>query len=276
MYNVAIIGYGHVGKSMEEIFPAAVIYDKFLDGYQESRSRINDCDMGIIAVPTPSNADGSCDTSAVEEVVSWLETPLILIKSTVPPGTVDALKTRYGKRVAFSPEYFGESSYYLSGEFTTLGWPYFIVGGDRQDTWEMVQIFAARLGPTKTYIQTDARTAELTKYMDNAWLSLQVTFANEFCEIAKAFSVDYTELRELWALAPRVSRYHTVVFPKDRGFGGKCLPKDLKAIISAADAAGYNPALLREVWHSNLRFREDQLLDGVATDRNSELIAWSS
>ena len=261
MHNIAIIGYGHVGKSMQQIFPAAVIYDKYQNGHQDPLSQVNDCYMGIIAVPTPSNSDGSCDISAVEEVVSWLETPLILIKSTVPPGTTDMLKARYDKRIVFSPEYFGEYSYYLPEEFTPLGWPYVIVGGDSRDTREIVQLFTTRLGPAKTYIQTDARTAELTKYMDNAWLSMQVTFANEFYEIAEALGVDYSELRELWSLDPRVSKYHTAVFSEERGFGGKCLPKDLKAITVSAQAAGYNPGLLNAVLDSNLRFRGEAPLD---------------
>jgi nucleotide sugar dehydrogenase len=205
-------------------------------------------------------------------VVSWLETPLILIKSSVPPGTTDALKARYGKRITFSPEYLGESRYYLPELFTPLGWPYLIVGGDRKDTREIVQFFLPRLGPAKTYIQTDPRTAELTKYMENAWLSLQVTFANEFYEIAKAVGVDYTELRELWALDPRVSKYHTVVFPEARGFGGKCLPKDLKAVVAAAQAAGYDPELLKAVWDNNLRFREGYYLGNDGAQRNGVAI----
>ena len=271
MHNIGIIGYGHVGKSMQQFFPAAVIYDKYQNGHQDSLSRIKDCDIGIIAVPTPSNADGSCDTSAVEEVVSWLETPLILIKSTVPPGTTDMLKARYGKRIVFSPEFFGEYSYYLPEEFTPLGWPYLIVGGDSRDTREIVQLFTPRLGPAKTYVQTDARTAEMTKYMDNAWLSMQVTFANEFFEIAEAMGVDYSVLREHWSLDPRVSKYHTAVFPEARGFGGKCLPKDLKAIIAAAAVADYEPDFLRAVWSSNLRFREMNRRIGMdGSNRNGE------
>lgn len=277
MRKIAIVGYGHVGKAMEEIFPSAVIYDKNVNGYQDTRSRVNDCQLAIVAVPTPCNADGSCDTSIVEEVVSWLETPLILIKSTVPPGTTDSLKERYGKRITFSPEYFGESSYYLPEQFTTFGWPYVIVGGDRRDTQEVMDFFIPRLGPTKSYIQSDARTAELTKYMDNAWLSLQVTFANEFYEIAEALGVDYTELRELWTLDPRVSRYHTSVFSEARGFGGKCLPKDLSAIIAAAAVADYDAEFLIAVWNNNLRFRRaDRLIADTGKSKSNAIVLPSS
>ena len=87
------------------------------------------------------------------------------LNSTIPPGTKDSLKARYGKRIAFSPEFFGEYSYYVPEEFTPMGWPYLIVGGDHRDTRAAVDLFVPRQGPSKTYVQTDARTAELPKYM---------------------------------------------------------------------------------------------------------------
>ncbi|MBI2873253.1 MAG: UDP-glucose/GDP-mannose dehydrogenase family protein [Chloroflexi bacterium] len=240
---------------MHTIFPNGVVYDKFVQEHQNTRNAVNLCRFSIICVPTPENADGSCDVSSVEDVVGWLDTPIIIIKSAVPPGTTDRLKAKYRKRIVVSPEYFGESTYYLPELFTPLGWPYLIVGGDRQDTADVVELFVPVLGPAKTYMQVDARTAELTKYMENAWLAMQVTFANEFYEIAKAHGVDYNVLREAWALDPRVSKWHTAVFPMKRGFGGKCLPKDLKAVIAAAEQAGYSPGFLKEIWASNLRFR---------------------
>ncbi len=262
MKSVAIIGYGHVGKTMQQIFPEAVIYDINLDQYKSNRPEANKCYLGIVCVPTPENPDGTCDISVVQDVVSWLETPLILIKSTVPPGTTDYLKTRFSKRIAFSPEYSGESTYYLPEAFSPLGWPFLTVGGDKTDTRAVVEVFQPRLGPAKTFLQTDARTAELTKYMDNAWLAMQVTFANEFWEIARVSGVDYGDLREAWALDPRVSKYHTLVFADRRGFGGKCLPKDLKAIISTAEQQGYSPQFLQAIWANNLRFTEKNHVTG--------------
>lgn len=254
--QVAIIGYGHVGKAMQQIFPDAVIYDKYDPLYTGTRDAVNRCYLSIICVPTPERPeDGACDISAVEEVVGWVETPLILIKSAVAPGTTDYLKEKYRKRITVSPEYFGESRFWLPDIFSSLGWPYLIVGGDPEDTQPVMEVFVGRLGPAKTYRQTTAATAELTKYMENAWLATQVTFANEFYEIATAFGVDYLELRELWALDPRVSKWHTLVFPESRGFGGKCLPKDLKAIVAAARGKGHNPLYFLGVLEANEYFR---------------------
>ena len=254
--EVAIIGNGHVGKGMREIFPNAVVYDKYQPLYSTYQEAANECKLSIICVPTPENPDdGSCDISIVEEVVTWIETPLILIKSAVAPGTTDFLRTKYDKRITVSPEYFGESTYFLPEVFSPLAWPYLIIGGEPNDTREVMKYFLAKLGPSKVYRQTDARTAELTKYMENTWFCTQVIFANEFESIANSVGVDYLELRELWGLDPRVSKSHTLVFEERPGFGGKCLPKDIKATIASAKSAGYEPEFLEAVWQSNLRFQ---------------------
>ena len=89
MNKIAIVGMGYVGKSMLKIFPDAIQYDTSTGTKEE----VNSADMVIVCVPTPSNEDGSCNTSVIEECVSWI-TPLILIKSAVEPGTTDKLKKK--------------------------------------------------------------------------------------------------------------------------------------------------------------------------------------
>ena len=103
--------------------------------------------------------------------------------------------------------------------------------------------------------QTDARTAELTKYMENCYLAMKVTFCNEFYGIAQAMDVDYNEMRELWLLDPRMGRSHTFVHPDNRGFGGKCLPKDISGMVQSAASAGYDATLLSEVISTNKTLR---------------------
>jgi len=217
-------------------------------------------DLAIVCVPTLMKEDGSCDISIVESVIKKAGEPLILIKSTIPPGTTKKLKLKYNKRICFSPEYIGEAGYMIP---FWKGYPhptdmkyhdFQIFGGDRKDTNELIQVFQKVLGPHCKYIQTDSTTAEVTKYMENAWLATKVTFCNEFYNIAKVFGVGYNELRELFLLDGRVERMHTSVFEESFGFGGKCLPKDNNAIIKACEEEGYIPYLLREVLNSNKRF----------------------
>ena len=76
------------------------------------------------------------------------------------------------------------------------------------------------------FLRTTALAAELCKYMENCFLATKVAFVNQFYDIAKAFHVDYSELRNLWLTDPRIGESHTLV-TDERGFRGRCLPKDL-------------------------------------------------
>lgn len=256
MKRVAIIGYGHVGRAMHRFFPDALIYDPNDSEYDDTQELINrECGLAIICVWTGSKPDGSCDTSIVRSSVEWLETPLILIKSTVEPGTTDALVQKYGKRICMSPEYFGESGYWMPEEWTLKGWPFLIVGGESDDVTEVMDYFIPKLGPLKTYYKCSALEAELIKYMENAYLATKVTFVNEMFEICKAVGADWMKVREGWALDPRVDKSHTAVFPENRGFAGKCLPKDVLALVRNAQKYGYQPDFLEEVLETNSKFR---------------------
>lgn len=269
MKKIGIIGYGYVGKGLESFFKdhfEIKIFDTVqndLSVTYSSKEEINECDLGIIAVPTPMNEDGSVDISYVESVLSWLCTPLILIKSTIPPGTTEMFVKKFSKKIAFSPEYMGESSYvtqWWNGVLDPKDMKkhhFQILGGERKTTSEILQFFKKVFGPMPQLIQTDSRTAELTKYMENSWGATKVMFCNEFARIAEVFGVDYDELRELWLLDGRIHRMHTAVFKDKRGFSGKCLPKDINGIIKASETVGYVPELLKEVIRSNKRIIDD-------------------
>lgn len=276
-YSVGIVGYGWVGRAMHTIFGDWVkaVYDPYLNpndeeellikqGVTNSKEAVNTCDLAIVCVFTKENEDGSCDTSIVDESVAWIESPVILIKSAVIPGTVDKLKEKYPvKRIVVSPEYFGESKYFLPEEWhNPKAWPFQIFGGDPEDTAYCVSVFKPLFNPRTFYYQVPAKTAELIKYAENLWGATKVTWANEFFEICQTLGVNFDEMREGWALDPRVEKMHTSVFERARGFGGKCYPKDLKALIRECQKNGYEPKFLIEVWNSNCRFRgeEDKMI----------------
>jgi UDPglucose 6-dehydrogenase len=266
--KIAIIGIGHVGRTMVELFNPkceVVTYDaSWNEPYP--LEQISQCDVALICVNTPSAEDGSCDISNVKDAVASLPIDNILIKSTVSPGTTDELIRLTGKNICFWPEYVGESSYYH--EFWRDGIasiPFNIFGGAPSATSGYIDMMIPILGPTKKYLQCSAVEAEIIKYMENAYLGLKVTFVNEFSHICKAFGADWNTVREGWLLDPRVEPSHTAVFREAPGFDGKCLPKDIKAIVTASTQAGYDPRLLAEVLRSNKRFRKGI----VADDRSS-------
>lgn len=252
-FGTAIVGYGAVGRGIHELFPAAHAFDPPLG--LGSKDEVNRARFAFVAVPTPMNPDGSADVSIVEDAVSWIQSDYIVIRSTVPVGTTDRLRMATGKAVIFQPEYGpAETPDHPFNDLRKVRWV--ILGGERRDTIPVADLYKTTFNADIVIQQTDANTAELTKYMENTFLALKVTFCNEFYDIAQAYGIDYNELRELWLLDPRIGRSHTFVLPNDRGFGGRCLPKDLSAIIDSAREIGITPSLLEAVRDTNRSIRE--------------------
>lgn len=251
--RVAIVGLGAVGSGILNLFPDAAVFDgpKGLG----SKAAVNACDVVFVCVPTPQRADGSCDTTIVSEVVEWVEGPVIVLRSTVAVGTTRLLSERHKKRIVFQPEYGpAETPDHPFNDLRKIRWV--ILGGEKADCRIVARAWKQAYSSDITIQFTTPEAAELCKYMENAFLAMKVTFCNEFYEIANRLGVDYDELRELWLLDPRIGRSHTFVFPDSRGFGGRCLPKDLAAIEAIARAKGYEAKLLSEVMSSNDRFRK--------------------
>jgi UDPglucose 6-dehydrogenase len=245
--KIGIVGYGVVGKALARLFgygrhnPDLEVHDKYLEGMNSEghRAAIQKCDIVFVAVPTPEAADGSCDLSAVEEVIDWASPP-ICVKSTVPPGTTDRLAKSTGKKICFSPEYIGETAWHVWKGVEDCG--FIIVGGEKPVCSLVVRAYQRYLGPLPCYHITDAKTAELCKYMSNTFLATKVAFVNQFYDLAQGFGVDFDKLRELWLADPRIGRSHTMV-TEERGYRGRCLPKEMAALIKAAHSFGGAPLL---------------------------------
>ena len=139
------MGFGYVGKAFHAFFKdhyEVRIYDPAIAGLND-KDIINECDVGVVCVPTPSNDDNSCNTDFVEDSVAWLQTPIILIKSTIEIGTTKRLAEKYNKKIVFSPEFAGESKYWTPQGFTTdvKQTPFFIFGGKKELWDDIVKIF---------------------------------------------------------------------------------------------------------------------------------------
>jgi UDPglucose 6-dehydrogenase len=255
--KVGIVGVGAVGAGIAKMFPGATLYDE--PKQMGSRADVNTCDVAFVCVPTPSAEDGSCDTSIVEDVVSWLEASVICIRSTVSVGTTRRLANTFKKDVVFQPEYGpAETPDHPFNDLRKVRW--IILGGSSEATRIVSRAWQGVYNSDIVIRHTTPEAAELCKYMENAFLAMKVSFCNEFYELAQRLEVDYEELRELWLLDPRIGRSHTFVFPDKRGFGGRCLPKDLEAIVRIAEDLEYSPELLTEVMRTNTRMRS---LSGV-------------
>ena len=261
MKTIGIIGNGYVGSAMFNFFRdhyGVMIYDKIDHRSLHSFEEINKtADCAVICLPTEMLPDGSCDTSLVEEAVSRLNAELIIIKSTVAVGTCKRLQEKYDKRIVFSPEFAGESKYWSPFKFDNdvKEMPYYIFGGKDKDCQLAVELYLKIGGPTKKYFTTDFNTAEMVKYVANTFYASKITFCNEMYDICEAMDTNWHKVRELWLNDPRVSSMHTAVFGDDRGYGGKCFPKDVNALIKVAEKADMQATVLKAVNKANKRFR---------------------
>ena len=257
--KIAVIGTGFVGQAFIKF-----IGDNFLfitydinDNTEYPKKEIDSCDLAVICVQTPMNNDGSCNISYVENAISKIDTPLIMIKSTIPPGTTDKLIKSTGKHIVFSPEYIGESKYFNPIYKSMKEIPFNIVGGNHVDVKKVFEILENISGPYCVYYACSAVEAEIIKYMENSFFATKVAFTNQFYDIAKIYNANWHKIREGWLLDERIGRGHTTVFADNRGFSGKCLPKDISAITKAAEDNGYTPGILRAVIDYNNQLRKD-------------------
>jgi len=250
---IAIIGMGYVGTQHLKLFPDAIQIDppRGLGNYGQTR----ECELSIVCVPTPMREDGSCDTSIVEEVVPRLQSDLVLIRSTVTPGTCDKLPDN----VVFSPEYLGESTYYTPPQYPQPDNPlqhgYMILGGDEDDCSRIADIFMPVLGPCTRFRFVTRKEAEIIKYAENSFFALKVTFANQLRQICEAAGVNYHRVREGWIDDPRVGPMHSAAFAQKPGFDGKCLPKDTAAVAAYCRTIGIDPLLLDAALRQNEAIR---------------------
>lgn len=244
MSNVLIIGYGIVGHNLKRELSALRpdVYDKYRrDENSVLRERY---DLAFVCVPAPY-VDGVCDITEVRAAVTENNADLYIVKSAILPGMTEALRKETGKHIVYSPEYYGSTvhSKNYSFDFT-------ILGGKRADCLKAVQILQACYDGRHRFCMTDSKTAELAKYMENAYLAMKVSFCCQFWEIAQKVGVDYSELRELFIMDPRVNPSHTFVFDEHPYWDSQCLNKDVSAI-----AETYNAGLLKSMVEYNRNSR---------------------
>lgn len=251
MSKVGIVGYGWVGKAMHSIFPHAVIYDKHLHvGTQEE---INTCDVVFIGVPTPNNPDGSLDCSIVEEVISWCEAPLLVIRSTVQPGFCNDMMSKYMKRIVMQPEYLGESvAHPLLNEGER---PFIVVGGAPGPRRQLINLYQEVYNANINIRQVSALEAEVIKLSENRAIAFKVAQCQELYDACEAAGVDYYTVRDaVYGDDPRFNLWWTFVYPDQRGFNSKCIPKDIYAWSAWAESVGIKPKVTNAVLKKNEKY----------------------
>lgn len=253
IWKVLIVGFGVVGNNLyREIKKGRNIIVYVVDKYKPEYNKVSrgeKYDIAFICVDTPKTANTPCDCQEVACAIAENDAEVYVIKSTVLPGTTDGIRAGSNKRVIFSPEYYGSTHHCNNFDF-----PFTIAGGPKEDCKVLVQMLQNVYDARHQFRITDSTTAELVKYMENAYLATKVSFCNQFFQIAEQIGVDYEELRELFVLDERVNPAHTFVYRDKPYWESHCLDKDVSAI-----AKTFNAPFLREVVAFNEYCKEKYL-----------------
>ena len=240
-------------------------------------SQISDCDVHFICVGTPQKKDGlAADLTFVDASIASVAPhakagSLIVGKSTVPVGTADRLANalrQVNERVelAWNPEFLREG---FAVEDTLR--PNRLVVGVTSDRAEEIlkEVYASLLKDGVPWIRADLPTAELVKVAANSFLATKISFINAMAEICEASGGDVTVLAKAIGYDPRIgSRF----LQAGIGFGGGCLPKDIRAFMARSEELGAKQSLefLREIDSINLRARA-RVIDLVRADLGQDL-----
>jgi nucleotide sugar dehydrogenase len=265
--KIGIIGNGFVGSAIMHGFilhlDDIMIYDK--DPKRSTHSMkdlVNKSDVIFICVPTPMFESGECDLSIVESVTKELSgydcinKKVIVIKSTVVPGTTEGLAEKYPEmNFVFNPEFLTERKARLDFINTSR----IVLGSNNQLANNVVEKLYRLRFPYTKIIKTDFGTAQLIKYMANCFFATKVSFMNEMYQVCKAIEGDWESALEGFITDGRIGNSHIDVpgHDGDFGFGGKCFPKDLNAMIKCAEALGVSPDVMKGAWEKNKQVRKD-------------------
>ena len=270
--KLGIMGFGVVGDALHyaltdrpEFLGSFVIFDPGIEEYKDTSMKdFADCKFVFICVPTPPMEDGSQDISIVEKCLTQLAAieykGIVVIRSTTTPENVILLSEQFESlRLLTNPEFLTEAH----ARYDTDHAPFHVVGGDNPRDYEELVQFYKDYWPTSSCLCTTARAAMFMKYLVNSTLALRVSFMNEAHQVWENIGdddADWNEIRMILGADERLGLSHTKVPGPDGkfGFGGKCFPKDVNALIKMAERCGASLDTLKAAVTVNNRVREPE------------------
>ena len=256
--KITIIGKGWVGQAMQKLFPDAYTYSNGKSGEVGKKEEANKGDIAFICVPSPNvmwnlggvKEEGELDTSMVEEAVKWCTCPLLVIRSTVNPGTCDALTKKYHKRIVMQPEYLGETPAHPMYDPKTR--QFLVIGGEPKNRRELINLYGTVYNANTTIRQVTAFEAEFIKLSENRAIAFKVAECQELYDVCEKAGIDYYTIRDaVYSDDPRFNLWWTFIYPEKRGFKSKCIPKDVYAWCAFAESLGYKPEITRAILKRN-------------------------
>lgn len=266
--TIGIIGAGTVGGALLAAFEGRAILHvrdpRLGEDSASMETLVRSCSVVFVAVPTPMGPDGDAELSAWWEVVedfvaaggSTRPAPIFCVRSAVPPDAVRrTLEAHPGLRLVVAPEFLRERS----AIDDMLAMRSLVIGGTPEDCGEVERLFREHshvTGPMRTMPGLDAVAAAFLKYQENCFLAMKVSFMNEFFDLFR-----HTGSRSSWETLQRAfhldhermgSTHWQVPGPDGlRGWGGRCLPKDVSALRAFARRHGEPTPLLDAVCARN-------------------------
>ena len=201
--KIGIVGNGFVGSAVRYGFSPNVgvdadvkVYDKDPNKSTHSLKEAVNSDIIFLSVPTPSNSDGSMNVDIVDSVLKEIdeinsnntdEVGIILLRSTVTPGTTRKLQDKYSDlTIVFNPEFLTERS----ANFDFINQSRFILGGEGHEhdgVGDVSDLYRERFGHSLSIIETNYETAELIKYMTNTFFATKISFLNDMKLLAESY-----------------------------------------------------------------------------------------
>ncbi len=267
--NIGVIGWGFVGQATgkglaknkkNKIF----VYDKQRTSPLTLEEVVEKSEFIFICVPTPMHSDYSGMSMAiVEEVAGQVAkkalgtSKIVIVKSTVLPGTTQGLIKKYPKvNWAMNPEFLTQNNanYDFAHPYRT------VIGASSKKVGERIkQLYQTIYPKNQPYFIMDATSAEMVKYMSNNMLASKVLIADEFYFLSQKVRANYDNVRKAVEADPRIGTHLRVPGPDgDVGFGGACFPKDMIGILGLARKLKVNMSALSAIWHKNLKIRKNR------------------
>ena len=259
--KIGIIGYGVVGKAAEKTFSKKfdiIKYDKYMD--LDDFESLNESDLIFIMVPTPfdSHTNLSDDSAIIDsltnlEKIKFYSKKPVIIKSTVVPGSCHRYSNEFNLNIVFNPEFLRESTSPFE-DFENQNTV--VLGTLDKSTFETVKsVYQKVLNGKEDYFQTSYITAEMIKMSQNATLASRVAIANLIYDACIESGANYLDVKKIAFDRFDILGPHMVQVPgpdDKRGFGGKCLPKDISAFNSL-----YPSGVLDKIIEYNKTLRDD-------------------
>ena len=255
--KVAVIGLGWVGKAMMSLFPDAYQYTSKIG----TKKEVNACNIAFVCIPTPNLivdierpgtilGEGRLDTSAIDEIISWCECELIVIRSTVNPGDCDRWSLKYHKQIVMQPEYLGETPAHPL--LDTVKTPFLVIGGYINDRKKLIDLYTTVYNANVNIRQVSNYEAEVIKLTENRAIAFKVAQCQELYDVCEKIGLDYYTIRDaVYGDDPRFGLWFSFVYTEKRGMNSKCIPKDVYAWSAWAESLGYEPKITRSILNKN-------------------------